>query len=106
MKIRFLFLLQSSKWDIRPKKDYQFLQLRKLLSHCYNNVPYYTDIFVSNGWKPQDFREIEDLQNFPVLTKKIIMDHSNLMMAAGYDNQKSYPITTSGSSGDELRSFM
>ena len=100
------FLLQSSKWDIQTKKDYQFLQLRKLLLHCYNNVPYYTDIFVSNGWKPQDFREIEDLQNFPVLTKKIIMDHSNLIMAAGYDNQKSYPITTSGSSGDKLKFYV
>ena len=100
------FLLQSSQWDEQQVKDYQFLELRKLLQHCYHNVPFYKQIFIENNWKPEDFREIEDLQNFPVLTKKIIMDNANLMRAAGYQGQKSYPITTSGSSGDKLKFYV
>ena len=100
------FLLQSSQWDEQQVKDYQFLELRKLLQHCYHNVPFYKQIFIENKWKPEDFREIEDLQNFPVLTKKIIMDNANLMRAAGYQGQKSYPITTSGSSGDKLKFYV
>ena len=67
------FLLQSSQWDEKQVKDYQFLELRKLLQHCYLNVPFYKQIFLENKWKPEDFREIEDLQNFPVLTKRICL---------------------------------
>jgi phenylacetate-CoA ligase len=100
------FLLQSSKWDLQTKKDYQFLQLRKLLSHCYRSVPYYRHIFIHNGWKPQDFRCIEDLKNFPILTKKIIMNNADQMIATDYAYERSYPITTSGSSGDKLKFYV
>ena len=34
------------------------------------------------------------------------MDNANLMRAAGYQGQKSYPITTSGSSGDKLKFYV
>ena len=99
-------LLESSQWSAQKLKDYQTNQLKSLLSHCYNNVPYYNRMFVENGWHPLDFKSVDDLQNFPVLTKKQIMAHHDMMIADNLRHQKAYPITTSGSSGDKLKFYV
>ena len=99
-------LLESSQWSVEKLKDYQTNQLKSLLDHCYKNVPYYNRMFVENGWHPLDFKSVDDLQNFPVLTKKQIMAHHDMMIADNLRHQKAYPITTSGSSGDKLKFYV
>ena len=100
------FLMESSNWDIETKKEYQLTQMQNLLRHCYLNVPFYKQIFIDNNWKPEDFRTVDDLKNFPELTKKIIMDNSNAMVASNLSWAKGYPITTSRSSGDKLKFYV
>ena len=41
------FLLYSSKWSESEKKEYQIIEMKFLLYHCYENVPYYRDIFIN-----------------------------------------------------------
>jgi len=100
------FLLHSSKWNEEEKKSYQLLELKSLLSYCYDNVPYYRDIFIENKWDPRDFKTVEDLKNFPVLTKKIIIENRDRLIADNRKLNRAYPITTSGSSGDKLEFFV
>ena len=100
------FLMESSKWNIETRKDYQLTEMKLLLHHCYSNVPYYRQIFIDNGWTPEDFQTVDDLKQFPVLTKKIIMDHRDDLIAGNMMDQRRYPITTSGSSGDKLEFFV
>ena len=100
------FLLHSSKWNEEEKKSYQLLELKSLLSYCYDNVPYYRDIFIENKWDPRDFKTVEDLKNFPVLTKKIIIENRDRLIADNRKLDRAYPITTSGSSGDKLEFFV
>jgi phenylacetate-CoA ligase len=77
-----------------------------LLSYCYDNVPYYRDIFIENKWDPRDFKTVEDLKNFPVLTKRIIIENRDRLIADNRKLDRAYPITTSGSSGDKLEFFV
>ena len=100
------FLMESSKWSEESRKDYQLIEMKHLLSHCYWNVPYYRKIFIDNCWTVEDFQTIEDLKKFPVLTKKIIMENQKDLIAQNFKYQKQYPITTSGSSGDKLQIFV
>tara|TARA_R100001443_G_scaffold115807_1_gene134455 strand:+ start:5746 stop:7077 length:1332 start_codon:yes stop_codon:yes gene_type:complete len=100
------FLTQSVDWSEWRLKEYQLLEMKVLLHHCYNNVPYYRQIFVDNNWTPDDFQNVDDLKKFPVLTKKIIMENRNDLIASNLSHQKAYPITTSGSSGDKLKFFV
>jgi phenylacetate-CoA ligase len=100
------FLLHSSKWNEEEKKSYQLLELKFLLSYCYDNVPYYRDIFIENKWDPRDFKTVEDLKNFPVLTKRIIIENRDRLIADNRKLDRAYPITTSGSSGDKLEFFV
>ena len=52
------FLMKSQEWDEKKLKKYQEDELRKLLTHCYRNVPYYRDMFISREWHPIDFKSI------------------------------------------------
>ncbi len=100
------FLNDSSQWDQEKKEWYQLTEMKVLLHHCYSNVPYYRQVFLNNGWTPEDFQTVDDLKQFPVLTKKIIMRHRNDLIAGDMMDYRRYPITTSGSSGDKLEFFV
>lgn len=100
------FLLHSSQWTDDERKDYQLTEMKHLLSYCYENVSYYRDIFLKNKWTPEDFSTIDDLKNFPVLTKKLIMENCDRFIADNRKLERAYPITTSGSSGDKLQFFV
>ncbi len=100
------FLMKSGEWDEWTRKEYQLTEMKVLLHHCYNNVPYYKQIFIDNSWTLDDFQTIEDLKKFPVLTKKIIMQNRDLLISANMSEKKAYPITTSGSSGDKLEFYV
>ena len=100
------FLLESQHWDEERVKKYQEEELRKLLTHCYRNVPYYRDMFIASEWHPIDFKSIEDLKYFPVLTKKKIVSNPHIFIADNLREKKSYPITTSGSTGDKLEFYV
>ena len=67
------FLLKSQHWDEDKLKEYQLNELQRLLKHCYNNVPYYNQMFIKSGWNPLDFKSVEDLKEFPILTKQKLL---------------------------------
>jgi phenylacetate-CoA ligase len=51
---------------------YQLEKLQKLVTHCYDNVPYYTKIMDLKGISPHDVISIDIIKSFPILTKEII----------------------------------
>lgn len=95
--------LQESQWWSREKlEDYQLQQLRKLLHHAYDNVPYYRRIFDERGLKPKNIQNFEDLKKLPYLTKEIIRENSPDLVAKNYRRSKLQYITTGGSTGMPL----
>ncbi|MDG2356867.1 MAG: hypothetical protein P8L21_01125, partial [Polaribacter sp.] len=57
----------SQKW-----RDYQTIELRKLLIHAFNTVPYYYEKYKKHGFTHTDFKkfELEDLHKLPFLEKE------------------------------------
>ena len=53
-------------------REYQETQLRKLLMHCNETVPYYQDLFKNIGLTKQDILvfKLEDLNKIPPLEKE------------------------------------
>ena len=100
------FLNASSQWNQEEREWYQLTEMKLLLHHCYCNVPYYRQIFIDNRWTPEDFQTLDDLKEFPVLTKSTIMSHRDDLIADTMSHLRRYPITTSGSSGDKLEFFV
>ena len=50
---------------------YQEQMLRRLIRHCYTNVPYYRKVFVEKGLVPDDISTISDLEKLPFSPKKL-----------------------------------
>lgn len=71
--------------------------MKDILNHCYNNIPYYKEIFSKNGYN-ENGNPVGNLKKMPFLTKKIIKE--NLPEGILDKNKKTYFIEhTSGSSG-------
>ena len=98
-KDTYEFLNKSQWWNQEQLKEYQQEQLEELLNHTYTHVPYYRKIFNKKGLKPNDFRNIKDLQNLPFLTKKIAKENINHLKAQNYPEYKFEFETTGGSTG-------
>lgn len=96
------FLLESEKWSRQKLEEYQLNEFKKLIAHCYENVPYYTRVFDELGLTPKDFQTISDINKLPLLTKDIIRENCKDLIATNMREQKSYEFRTSGSTGKKL----
>jgi len=96
------FLQGSQWWDKDRLEAYQKAELRRLLLHAYQNVPYYRGKFREKGLKPADIREISDLRHLPFLTKEIIRRQPLDFIAENMPKSKLRYVTTGGSTGKPL----
>ena len=83
-------------------KNIQFLNLKKLIFHAFNNTSYYRKIFNRVKFVPKNFNTIENIQELPILTKEIIQTKTDELIAQGYDKQSLMKFKTGGSTGKSL----
>ena len=83
--------------------DFQNKRLKKLIHHCYNHVPYYRNLFDSLSLSPDDIRTRADLPKLPVLTKQLIRDHFEELIADNISEFKVMNGSTGGSTGTPLK---
>ncbi|MFC1938472.1 phenylacetate--CoA ligase family protein, partial [Chloroflexota bacterium] len=99
--------LEESQWWSRDKiLELQNQRLRQLVRHVYDNVPYYRRIFDERALKPSDIESGEDLVKLPVLTKKLIRDNFDDMMARGFPAREIITHCTGGSTGEPLMFYV
>jgi phenylacetate-CoA ligase len=92
-----------------PKADLEAIQvgkLKALISHAYENVPYYRKLFASAGIKPADIKGVEDLAKIPTTSKlKLQSLKSEEILARNVDLDRCISDVTSGSTGIPLRVY-
>lgn len=98
----YAFLEKSQWWSLEKLREYQRQQLSKLLSHAYENVPYYRRIFDERGLKPKDIEDVSDLAKLPILTRDIIREHRDELIAENISRDDIVEFSTSGSTGAPL----
>lgn len=99
-------LNESQNWDESRLRDYQDVQIQKLIRHSFENVPYYRDVFNERGLTPKDIRCVDDLQKLPFLTKAIVRRRVQDLTARNVSFLNMEPAHTTGSSGTPLNFFM
>lgn len=67
---KYIFLQKSQYWNKEQLEEYQLKQLKKLLIHAYENVPYYSKLFDNRGIKLKDIKCLKDIQKLPKLSSK------------------------------------
>src|SRR5690349_3464081 len=53
----------------------QLQRLKKSVAHAYDKVPHYRKSFDAAGVHPRDLKQLSDLANFPLMTKKDFRDN-------------------------------
>ncbi len=95
--------LQESQWWSREKlEEYQMQQLKRILYHAYESVPYYRRVFEERGLKPKDIQDFDDLRKLPCLTKAIIRENLSDLIARNYPKSRIQYVTSGGSTGIPL----
>ncbi len=98
--------LQKSQWWSREKlEDYQIQQLKKLLNHAYEYVPYYRRIFDERGLKPKHIQTFSDLKHLPYLTKNDLKQNFKDLIASNINVICLKMVNTSGTSGKPLQFY-
>jgi phenylacetate-CoA ligase len=105
-RFRFGRLLQKTQW--LPSKELERLQarnLRILLKHAYETVPYYRRIFRERGLSPGDVKSVDDLTKIPILTKADIRNSFEDLISRAIPKDRLIP-NTSGGTGDQIKFYV
>lgn len=79
--------------------EYKNQKLRRMILHCYKNVPYYRETFQRLGLTPDDIRTTDDLQKLPFIDKHIVRENFEKFVSTKGIKSLAFPGYTSGSTG-------
>jgi phenylacetate-CoA ligase len=83
----------------------QFGQLRHVLIHAYDHVPYYRDIFRRNGLDPHRFSDAAQIRDYPLLTKRIYQDNVDALVTSRIAQRLSLVAFTGGTTGTPVKLY-
>lgn len=95
-------LNESQYYTFDNIRSYKEEHLYKILEYAYNKVPFYKKFYDDHLVKPNDFKGIDDINKFPILTKELIRANYKQMLARDFDKKNLLASHTSGSSGKAL----
>ncbi|QRY24864.1 AMP-binding protein [Halobacterium sp. BOL4-2] len=90
----YSFLERSETWSQERLKTYQQRQLRELLQHAVETVPYYEGIEL-----PHD-DPFQNLKGFPIVEKSEIRNNRSEFESTVLDSKTTHEVTTGGTSGE------
>lgn len=96
------FINSTSHWTTNQIKSYKEEKISSIVEHAYKTCPYYKKKYSEVGLTPLDFKSIEDLQKFPILTKEEVRANWKEMLSYAIPKNKLIHAHTSGSTGTPL----
>ena len=86
-------------------EDIQYRKLKKIVDYAYEYSQFYRSLYDANGFKPADFKSIEDVKKIPVVRRRDLRN-APVEQIVTVKNLKDYHLhTTSGSSGLSVRYY-
>lgn len=93
------------KTEFLPEESiraWQFGELKKMLIHAYERVPYYKETFRQAGLDPSDMVQLSDVENFPLLTKKTFRENTDAFISMDTPKNMLFRVYTGGTTGAPL----
>ena len=82
--------------------EHQKRQLRRLITHAYETVPYYQRIFKERGLHPDAIRTPADLVALPYLTKSLILENYTELLSSAFTAAQIHTTRTGGTTGSRM----
>jgi len=93
---------ESQRWNAKEMVDFQQRALQLLMRHCYDHVPYYSEIMRSRNLHPDDFQAVSDLARLPFLTREIIRREGKRLRASNYADHVCQYRRSGGTTGEPI----
>lgn len=100
------WLEETQWWTDSEIENYQNEELRKIVKHAYETVPYYNKLFKNIKLGPDDIRTKADLYKIPVLTKEVVRKNWKQLISNNYRIKNLIRTRTSGSTGKALEFYL
>lgn len=69
-------LYNKTQWyNKQEMEQFQFIKFKKLIKHCYENVPFYTEYMNSRNIQVENITSLDQIKLFPIVTKEIIKEN-------------------------------
>jgi phenylacetate-CoA ligase len=92
--------IQKTQWfSANDLGAYQLTQLKRVIHHAYETVPYYTEMMNNLGIQPKHFQQLTDMQKFPVMTKGDLIQIGSAIISTRYNKLFLRTAYTGGTSG-------
>jgi len=95
-------LLDSQWYGPDQITEYQNTQLKLLVEHAYQTVPFYREKMERIGLKPSDIAGATDLYKLPILEKDDIRNHFSQLISTAHSIKQLGRGNTSGTTGSPL----
>ena len=96
--------LSRTQWMSRSKlEEIQLKLLRSLVRHCYSSVPFYHTIMDERGIRVESISTLEDIKQFPVLTKKDVLQAGKWIVSTKYPTWLMRTACTGGVTGTPMK---
>ncbi len=100
---RQLAFLMDSQWqDPAALEACQVQQLRSLLADAFRNVPHYRELSRQLSLRAEDFRELADLRQLPILTREDVRTRQEELLSEKVPPSARLRRYTGGTSGSPL----
>lgn len=83
-------------------RERQWSSTQALLAHAERHVPYYREMFSSLGIQSRDVRDFDDFAQLPILTKAIVREREDDLIAENLDRATLSRLNSGGSTGAPL----
>ncbi len=98
-------LQQSQFWSASDIASYQDENLRTLIHHAYETVPYYRQAMNDRKLRPSDIAGVRDLPKLPILRKEDVRHNAQSLISTAVDPRRLIERHTSGTTGKSLRFY-
>lgn len=98
----FEHLVDSDNWDAEKINQYKEEKIFEIIEYAYKHSSYYKSKYKRVGLTPSDFKSLEDLKKYPLLTKEEVRENWRGMISDEFNLKVLIPYHTSGSTGKAL----
>ena len=97
-------LYQKTQWLSKEQiEEIKLDKFKKLVAHCYENVPFYREQWIALKIKPFDINTLSSIEQLPVIDKSIVLKNHNKFIPKNLKEFKGVKISkTSGTTGQVL----
>ena len=98
------FLIASERWDAQQWKDYQTEKLKKLLSYCDENIPYYRKLFLDHNIDVNNEDIWCEFYKIPIMSKEDLIKNNDRLIPIS-KKSKLFSLTTGGTTGKPVNIY-